>query len=225
MAFVATNFGSPTTVVGQFNAIELELLNFDDAEVALTQLALYLENTEIPMREVKRIARDDIRERFETETDPDGDGWFDLDPDYAARKEREKGFVHPILTRSGKLKKAATSGQAFSIGADTLFYDTSSLPEYWRVHQEGSEDFGASFHFSANPDPNAEGSVGTGRQNIPPRPYIGLSVKAEGEVLELFDIWFSEGIELSAKKFFVSSSGTLHSRTALGRIGPKIDFR
>jgi phage gpG-like protein len=221
MPFIATDFGPPLQVVGQFNAVEVQLLNFDEAAVELTSLARYIEHAELPLRAVKRIARDDIRERFETETDPDGDGWFDLEPSYAKRKQHEKGFEHPILTRDGELKRKATADSAFVVGGDTLFYDTSELPEYWRVHQEGSVDFGASFHASANPDPNSP--TVEGQQNIPPRPYIGMSVKAEAKALELFDIWFSEGIEMATRKFHVGSSGVLHQRIG-GRIGPGIDI-
>lgn len=210
-----TVFGPYGTDVGMFNAVRLDLLNFDEGAIRLTQLALYLESEEIPLRAVARIARDDMEKRFQDEEDPDHDGWFELLPDYAERKEREVGSK-PILEHGGRgsqhLKKKALKLSNFIVAGDSVVYDTSELPEYWRVHQEGSSDFGSVFHAKANTDPNADSSVGKGYQNIPPRPFIGMSKEAEAESMELFDLWFSNGIGMATKSFGVHTSGKLMHR-------------
>lgn len=219
-------FGSPTELVGEFTIVEIDALDFKRAEVALNELARYLDNAIIPMRGAERIAMEDMKERFETETAPDGNQWAQLDPDYAARKAFELGFEHPILTgRSRELKTTATSSAAWSVAGDSLFFSTEGLPEYWRVHQEGSEDFGSVFHHAFSEETgHLDSSEGSGAQNIPPRPFIGLSRKAETKILELFDIWFSEGIQEATTHYKLGSSGILHAMGPRGQFGPKIEF-
>lgn len=216
-------FGSIDELIGSFSAIEIDTESFEQAEVALYELSLYIENVELPIRGAKRIAMEDMKQRFETETPPGGGKWFALDPQYAERKERDVGFTHPILTRGGELKEKATSEAAWTVSGDSLFFNTAVLPEYWRVHQEGSEGFGATF-VKINEENVLLRTPSEGDQNIPPRPFIGLSKEAEDKILVLFDIWFSEGLELATKKFAVSSKGTLHARTPLGRFGERIIF-
>lgn len=222
MAFVPVQFGSPSQVVGEFSAIEVDALSFEQASIALSQLAAYVDNVDLPLRAVKRIAQEDMKERFETETAPDGSKWFELSPSYAEKKEAAVGFAHPILTREGDLKEAATSEGAWSVSGESVWFSTADLPEYWAVHQFGSSDFGATYHATANPE--GESSFTGGEQNIPPRPFIGLSEKGEDRVLELFDIWFSNGLAKATRSFAVSSVGTLHVRTSLGRFGERIMF-
>ena len=165
-------FGSPAAILGSFAAtteIEIEAVNFREAQIAIAELAAYVDNLEIPLRAVARIAKDDIEERFEKENDPDGDGWFELSPGYAERKQREVGFEHPILQREGDLKKKATDKGNWSVSGDSVWYSTANLPDYCAVHQFGSADFGATFHATANP--RGESNLEGGMQNIPPRPF------------------------------------------------------
>lgn len=216
---VASTIGSAGDLGIEFGAIEIDLLNFDEAAVRLNTLAGYISAVDIPMRGAKRIAMDDMKQRFDDEVSPDGAKWFALDPDYAARKQHEVGFEHPILTRERELRDAATSEEAWSVTGESLFFNTSVLPEYWRVHQEGSIGFGAKFHASANIAGEADVE---GEQNIPPRPYIGLSAEAEAKIFTLFDVWFSEGIEMATKRFAISSVGTLQARSPRGGFGRAI---
>lgn len=221
---MATSFGTVDELVGEFGAIEVDALSFEAASVALYELSLYIENVEIPLRGVKKIVRDDMKDRFDSETAPNGSPWFALDPEYAKKKQAYFGFEHPILTgKTKELRTRATDEAAFSISGESLFYNTSELPDYWRVHQEGSEGFGATF-VQIGEENVLMRTPGEGDQNIPPRPYIGLSDEAEAKILELFDIWFSAGLEQASKQFMVSSVGTLHARTPQGRIGERIIF-
>ena len=223
MAFTPTPFGTPTQLVGEFNALEVDTLSFEAAAVALSRLAMYIENVEIPLRTAKEIARHDMIERFESETAPDGTQWFALDPEYAKRKLHDKGFEHPILTYSKDLKTKATSEAAWTVTGESIWYNTTHLPPYWRVHQEGSEGFGVKF-VKVKDESVLMRTSGEGDQNLPPRPFIGLSAEAEGKILEAFDIWFSSGLAKTSQSYFVSSAGVLHYRTPQGRIGERVVF-
>lgn len=217
-------FGSPAELVGNFSRIEIDAIDFDKAAIALNELAVYITRTQIPLRGAQRIAMEDMRKRFDTEIGPDGRPWTSLDPDYAARKAYDMGFEHPILTRDRTLRDAASSAKAWSVSGDSLFFSTSNLPDYWRVHQQGSPDFGAVFHSGkAEETGHLDSSAGTKNQNIPPRPFIGLSDEAERRILELFDIWFSAGIDQATKNFAISSHGILQARTPRG-FGERIEF-
>lgn len=223
MAFDPTPFGSPTQLIGEFSAIEVDTLSFAQAEVAVSRLANYIDDVDLPLRGAERIAREDMKERFETETSPDGTHWFALDPEYARRKQAEMGFEHPILTRTKALREKATKASAWSISGESLWFSTADLPKYWRVHQEGSEGFGVTFHHIGEENVLVRDSP-EGSQNLPPRPFIGLSEEAEGKILDLFDIWFSNGLEAATSSFALSSVGTLHVRTPQGRFGERIHF-
>jgi phage gpG-like protein len=204
----------PDVEIGEFHRIEIEALDFDKAAVALNELALYMEDVQLPLRGAARIAQDDMKARFDTEIGPDGAKWTALDIDYAKRKEHDKGFEHPILTYDRDLRDAATSSKAFTVSADSIWYNTDVFADipYWRVQQEGSAEIAF------------DSPEGAAFQNIPARPFIGLSKEAESRILELFDIWFSNGIEKAASSYAISSSGILQERTSTGRLGPKVLF-
>lgn len=211
--------GAFADIGGEVNTIEIDALDFEKASVVLMELAGYVEHVNNPLRLAQRIAIEDMKERFETETAPDGQRWVELSPDYRERKQKEVGDKN-ILTRDTDLRDAATKASAWTIGADSLFFSTDGLPEYWRVHQEGSEDFGSVFHPSFVEETMSLPG-GDNAQNIPPRPFIGLSSDAEDKILDVFDLWFHEGISAASKNYAVSSSGTLQTRLPSGRFGPK----
>lgn len=205
--------GNYVDLGGELYAPEIDAIGFENAKASLLELAGYLENVEAPLRVAKRIAINDMKDRFQTETDPEGNKWHSLAEKYSEWKVRHRGDAHPILTLDGDLKKAATKSSAWSVSADSLFINTSQLPEYWSAHQFG-DGYGDFFH-TGNADtahlPNAEGT-----HNLPPRPFIGLSANAVDDIIDAFDLWFEEGLNLA-----VSGSGTVQTRTSLGRFGPK----
>jgi phage gpG-like protein len=210
----------------QFDRIEIDALDFDKAAVALNELANYIEQVGPPLEAAKKIAIRDMKMRFQTETDPDGTKWFELDPVYAKRKEHEAPG-HNILSwglGDRDLEGEATEEARFSISGESIFYNTDNLPPYWRVHQQGSEGFGVVTHKWIHPSTGEEVAVHSREsshgQNIPPRPYIGIGEEAELEIIDSFDLWFSKGIEEAGRGFKFSSSGTIFA-TVQGRFAGK----
>lgn len=200
----------------------------------LLKLAGYVENTGPPMLAATRIAQTDMQQHFETDTDPEGNPWTALDPEYQVKKARMGGDPNNILTLTGALERAATSGAAWLHTGDSLFFSTAPLPPYWDVHQSGSdEDNFAGFAQDARERHAAEkksgvkltadsggsphDSLGIGRgKATPARPFIGLSAEAAAQIVELFDLWFDEGITL-----YVTKTGFVQQRIG-GRFGPRI---
>lgn len=208
---------------GWFSGVKIDALDFERAEVVLNELAGYVEHMAPIMEVAKEIARNDMADRFQSQIDPEGNKWIDLDPDYAKRKEHDVGFVYPILTRTRALREAATSEEAWSVSGESIFFSTVGLPDYWRVHQEGSLDWGTHFHgglgaktnqagehipaHESQSDPKLTTSKGSRDQNLPPRPFIGLSQDAVDEIFIAFDQWWATGIEEATRKYKGGSHG------------------
>ena len=211
----ATGAGIHGSLGGTFYTVDTS--DFDAAAGVLFELAGYIDNTQIPLQSAKSIARDDMKKRFDTETDPDGRKWKALDPDYKEWKDEEAPGL-PILTlykkgRAEALRTKATAESAFSVSADSVFFSTDNLPDYWSAHQYGD---GSDLSFTDN-----EGKF-IQVWNTPPRPFIGLSVEAEQKIEEVFDLWLSEGLGAASKKYAISSHGFLQHRTAKGQYGSRV---
>lgn len=150
----------------------------DAAAAALVRLSDYVGDTFIPLQESAQILENDIRNRFDTETDPGGLDWVDLTEDWAERKQEDSRFLpigdspsgDYILRLTGELYETATDPSRFHIGEDTLVYDPSGLPEYGLYHQ-------------------------TGTNKIPSRPFIGISIEAQMEIEADFAGWIDIGVE------------------------------
>lgn len=198
-----------------------------DIQLQLTEIAGQLENLGPPLLAASRILSEDMKQRFLTQTDPDGDPWIPLDEEYLASKV-SLGYPENILHRTGQLEEAATSLGAMRIVGDSVFFDSSVLPSYGLIHQTGSgaDNVGdASRHrFAVKNEPgykNREGSghadLGIGRGNaLPARPFVGMSEEAEGKLWKLFDMWFDESTQLK-----IGSSGTVQQSIG-GRFGAKV---
>lgn len=201
-------------------------------QLELERVAANLENLTPPLVASARILADDTQQRFDTETDPDGDAWIPLDEEYLANKE-SLGYPPDILHRTGDLEKAATNIAAYRVVNDSVFFETSGLPPYGLLHQVGSGD-PASVGMAAvhrqesrlDPEhrkreggPHSNQAIGRG-QALPARPFIGMSEQAEGKIWEVFNLWFDEATEI-----YIHPGGTVQSivRTPKGpRFGPKI---
>jgi len=195
----------------------------------LLKLAGYIENTGPPMLAAKRIAQSDMQQHFDEDRDPDGNPWAPLDPDYKKKKEKMGGDPENILTLTSTLERSAVSDAAWLSTDDTLWFSTASLPAYWDVHQSGSDASGLSGYAAVirnriktggrlEDDPlSAHDSQDIGRgQATPARPFIGMSAEATAQVVELFDLWFDEGVTL-----YVGKTGFVQQRLG-GRFGPRI---
>lgn len=199
----------------------------EEVEAALMEVAGYYENISKPILAARAIAREDIKRHFDTETDPDGNPWQPLDDEYIVKKQSQGGDSR-ILRFGGDLEKAATSSSAFIVNDDSLFYSADGLPFYWRWMQEGTGPGGsrvmgismaqdrAKSHGATSTMTSHE-SQGIGRgQDTPARPFIGISADAEEQILEVFDLWFAEGVSIA-----ISGSGIVQSRVG-GRFGNKL---
>ncbi len=136
-----------------------------------------LKNMQMPLRFAAEQTQADIRERFHTETDPDGVKWDDWAKSY---EEAAAGNIG-ILRQSGDLYEDATSDRAVIVTNDSVFYDTSAIPERGIWHQEGRPDRKTK---GGSPNP------------LPQRQFLGLSNEAQVVIWGAFDDWFDRTIGL-----------------------------
>lgn len=176
----------------------------DVLSAQLLEVAGYLEDIEGPLLLSEEVLKHDIRMRFETKVDPDGNLWEPWSDNYARYRERnypEGG----ILVRTGALRDAAID--SFEVGPAGVFYNTQGLPDYWLWTQEGSERSGASAtrgmsqaekeHMASSLGVSVSSLESGGGNTLPARPFIGASFEAELEIAEIFDKWFDGAIELA----------------------------
>lgn len=164
----------------------------------LLKMANEFENWTEPLLKARQVMIEDTKRHFRTESDPDGDAWQELNPSYRASKLKA-GFPDQILVRTGALQQAATSEEAWFIDERSIYFRESALPPYGPVHQEGTLEAGARFfglqgeairkiqagEMPSEAELGTLGSSGKGK-NLPPRPFIGLSVEAENEIEAIF---------------------------------------
>lgn len=143
-----------------------------------------------PLVAATEIVQADIRERFETETAPDGTKWQEWAPSYAPIAEKENVG---ILRKSEELYEAASSTEATVIRGDTVFYNTQTLPHYGLAHQQGQPER----------DPP-----------LPARPFLGMSNESEAFIFAAFAEWFDRSIDL-----FVTAAGRVGTRHAIHGAG------
>lgn len=135
----------------------------------LVGIANEVRDTTIPLMAAKEQMQADIRERFITETDPDGQPWADWAPSY-----EPVALSYPnigILRRTEELYEAATDDAAFTISNDTLYHEAEGLPDYAMYHR-------------------------TGTSKMPAREFLGVSRVAEGMIYGIFGNWFDRIIDL-----------------------------
>lgn len=181
--------------------ITTNILGDDQLALGFVKLAGYVEETALPLKAAEAIAKADIHERFQTHVDPEGDDWQPLAPQTVQRKASSptlRTYPEDILTHTGLMEKQATADESFTIVSDELVWSSQYMPRYWGVHQEGSGEFteipaeksvsGKAMKFAA--------SEGRGR-GTPARPFIGLSQEAEAQIIEVFDMWYDEGVSIA----------------------------
>lgn len=139
-----------------------------------------------PLAAASEIVQSDIRERFETETDPQGNHWQPWSETYAPyARTINKGILH----QSGALEEAATSSEAIEVTNDSVFYRTALLPHYGLAHESGLPD--------RTPP-------------LPERSFLGVSDQARGVIMGQFVEWFEGNINL-----FVTARGRVGRRHAI----------
>ena len=146
-----------------------------------------LENRTAPLLAAQETLQEDIRERFLTETAPDGSKWDEWSPAYAPVANAYPNVG--ILRQSTELYEVATSSEVTMIRGDTIFFNTERLPHYGLAHQFGQEDR---------------------KSNLPARPFLGMSPESEAFIFTAFSEWFDRAIDL-----WVTPSGKIAKRHAL----------
>lgn len=126
----------------------------------------------------ENFVQEDIRDRFLTETAPDGTPWQPWASRYAAYAE---SFPNEgILRQTKELYDAATDENSFIVSNDTLFYETT-MPERGVWHQEGR--------------PGRRTRTGAANP-LPARPFLGLSDQTATLIFATFADWFNRSIDL-----------------------------
>jgi morphogenesis family protein len=141
------------------------------------------------------FTQEDIRERFLTETAPDGSPWAQWAESYADRAEAYPNIG--ILRQTEELYDEAAGSDAFIVSHDTVFYDSGAMPERGIWHQEGRPE------------------RGQGKNPLPARPFLGLSEATRTLIFATFADWFDRSIDL-----FVTARGRMGRRHAMrGALG------
>src|SRR6266576_1425424 len=163
----------------------------EDAAQVLLNVAGYLGAVQVPMEEARQIAIDDTKERFDTETAPDGEPWEDLEAGYRHYKVEVEGYPDMILQRTEILKDVAASAHAWLVIGPTLVFDPFVLPKdacfnYGAFHQKGGTGTTSKARYVTGEEFEG-GQVRLG--GVPARPFIGLSDSAVAKIAETFSLW------------------------------------
>jgi phage virion morphogenesis protein len=144
-----------------------------DQEVqrAVQQLGRVMTNTRPLMHAIGVGLVGSTHQRFITQTDPDGQAWQTLNPDYAETKRNSR-----ILTESGRLRDSINSRPS----NDEVRVGTNVI--YARVHQDGATirpTNGEALVFRIGDRLIKVKSV-----TLPARPYLGISSQDETMIAE-----------------------------------------
>jgi len=146
---------------------------------ALSRLAQATENAEPILRGIGEYLRNSTADRFKSQTDPDGNPWTPLSPDYQADKDNNPD---KILTLNGYLRKIV-----FQVEGDAVL--VGSNMEYAAIHQ-----FGGTIR------PKTARALKFGDRmvasvTIPARPYLGISDADAAEVEALVSDYLQGALE------------------------------
>lgn len=146
----------PTTARLDFEWVENtpETIAYD-----LALLEGYFEDRVALTEAMKEELISDMREKFETESDPSGSPWQEL-------KQPAKDQVG-ILRLTEDMFHAAIDESAWTATPTGVFFDTGMLPPYWAFHEQPSG----------------------GAQRIPRREFIGPTIQAQAEVTAIAGAW------------------------------------
>ena len=151
-------------------------IQIDDSKVrqAFSRLRAASHDTSPAMRAIGEIVLASTRERFRTETTPDGSPWADTTP---ATKRRKSRNTNRILTHRGYL-----SGQ-LTIRHGRNWVDIGSNRIYASTHQFGARKGAFGTTKSDRPIPWG---------NIPARPFLGLSPEDHSAIQDLLADYISD---------------------------------
>lgn len=167
----------------------------------------------IPLEAAGETMRLDIRQHFETETDPEGNKWKGLSWKYISGTFPKNSEGRPLNPRqqfgttlkdTGELMRRASASEAIVVTNDTVFYRTQSLPQYGLAHESGVPGRTTSAF-----------GTGTYENPLPKRSFLGMSAQSEAAVYGYFADWFDGSIAL-----YPTSTGRIGRRHAKHIVGP-----
>ena len=174
-------------MAGAQNVIDVEI-NDAELKAALKELAAKLNDLTPFFKDVGETLLNSTRERFRSQTDPDGNAWKPLSPAYAARKPRNKD---KILTLWGHLRGTLVK----QVDKDSLRIGTNLI--YGATHQFGAAkgSFGTVIaRVNEYTRRSRKGATFTVRAHtrrmvvpwgdIPARPFLGLSTDDRSDLLD-----------------------------------------
>lgn len=165
-----------------------------EIEIEMLKMASRFDDWAVPLQAAREVMIESTRIHFETESDPYGDKWQPLDEDYRKSKV-DRGKPDRILVLEGDLERAATSEQAWFVSQDAIFFDTSVLPPYGPIHQEGTTEGEKAAKLQASIEKPVSQftqqdfeniSKGGHGLNIPQRMFVGAGVDDIAEIEEIF---------------------------------------
>ncbi len=180
---------------GQRPLIEFFWAEDDPAIVSqqLIGLSHALDDFKAPLAAAGTMAQADIRRRFETGTDPSGRPWQPWAESYEPwALKHTKGPILPEranLHLTGEMRNALLEPDNWRATSQDLFLDMSDVPDRWAWHNFGADDRGG-----------MGGSVSEGYEfahnDLPSRPFIGMSPVTRAKVTKVFDMWFQGTVEV-----------------------------
>jgi hypothetical protein len=188
-------------------------------------LASELEELNEPMLLAGEIVRADMVENFETGSGPDGISWAPWSPNYESYAlAHSSGPVFggaANLHLTGALVGAVSSPSSYIPTNQGLFLDVSSWPEYWAWNNFGATRSvaGGGFteddviararqiaireHRAGNKITGkgalglARAEFGSGMNELPMRPFVGISAEAQAKLDASFIAWFEGSIAIA----------------------------
>ena len=171
----------------------------EEVQRQLIRLSYELEDLVEPMAVAGEIARVDIQERFTTHTTPRGVPWKPWSESYEA--DALANNLGGILQRSLATQEAVGSRSAFVPTNEGLFIDTSGIPEWglWnnfgamRTQATGGMSSAETREFNLSFGREFERAPGIrlgGENQLFPRPFLGITDKAQYLMDGAFYAWF-----------------------------------
>ena len=144
---------------------------------AILEVDEALSHVEIPLAFSAELVSEDIKRRFDTETDPSGNPWEEWAENY---KDIAEAFPNAgILRQTDETYDAATDPEAMIVNGNTLFFDEGVLPDQGFYNNDGAPGRRTK---GGSPNP------------LPARPFLGLSDEATGYIFATFEEWFEQAI-------------------------------
>lgn len=157
--------------------IQLTISNAAEVKAAFESLQARLADLTPVFQDIGESMLNRTRERFNSQTAPDGTAWAPLSPGYKASKKRN---ADKILTLFGRLRGTLN----YQAGKNEVRIGTPLI--YGATHQFGAK----------------KGSFGTTRRgspipwgDIPARPFLGLSPSDEQELLDILNDHLSQAMQ------------------------------